>query len=176
MLINKIQSTNFKAIYEDKNYVETTYDARIKNDIRNKLYRPYPDDVKKRNYIDYLKEEKGIDILLTKDKKYSLAITVSGVKNAKSYNDKLIDCRNNFKVGNYYIRNFNPDDILEADRNQKQFKIMKIASYLLLAITAGLLLINGINRHNIKQSMLEAEKMLEMKSGIPDTLKIIKNR
>ena len=44
----------------------------------------------------------------------------------------------------------------------------------LLAITAGLLLINGINRHNIKQSMLEAEKMLEMKSEIPDTLKIIK--
>ncbi|MBQ4114228.1 hypothetical protein IJD34_02355 [bacterium] len=49
-------------------------------------------------------------------------------------------------------------------------------TYLLLAITTGLLLINGINRHNIKQSMLEAEKMLEMKSGIPDTLKIIKNR
>lgn len=174
MLINKIQSTNFKAIYEDNNYMITSNDNKIKNDIINKLRRPFPNDKKKRDYVKYLKEEKDIDILLTKEK--TLPITVIAVKDAKANGDKIVDYKNQFKVGDYYIRNFNPDDILEADRNQKQFKIMKIVSYLLMAITAGLLLINGINRHNIKQSMLEAEKMLEMKSGISDTLKIIKNR
>ena len=119
MLINRIHSTNFKAIYEDKNYMTTSNDSRVKNDIINKLHRPYPSDTKKRNYKNYLKEEKNIDILLKKEKNYP--ITVIAVKGAKANGDKIVDYKSQFKVGDYYIRNFNPDDILEMEKHQKQF-------------------------------------------------------
>ena len=174
MLINKINTTNFKAIYEDKNYISSSNDNRIKSDITNKLYRPYPNDAKKRNYVDYLKEEKDIDILLKKEMFHPIAITVMGVKNAKNNGDKIVDCKSQFKVGDYFIRNFNPDDVLEVEKQQKQLDAMKILSYVLLVLTAILFAVNLKYRHDFNKLGYETEMIIEKKNAIPDSLKFIK--
>lgn len=172
MLVSKINSTNFKSIITDDFVKYTEREEAIKNDIITKLKRPYPKDSQGRNYNQYLKEEKNVDVYLTKERGNPDSVKVVGLWRAKIEDNKIKNPGDDYYVGEYHSFNFNPDDVLEGKKN---FIKSTLASFLGIGLPLALIVLCffGVSK-SVEQTKEMPKKIIQMKDSIVDSLKVTK--
>ena len=166
MFVNTINATNFKAVYSDieTNKTSSYRQNIIKKGIIKKLNNPYPNDSKKRNYIDYLEQEKGLDIYIATEKDEPYApICVAG-QNKTKRGDQFI-------IGEYNNHHFKPEDVLNAHKEYKSSRRLAIFTFLATAAAVAFLLISGHKMNAFEKEF--QQKAVELTEKIPDTLKNI---
>ena len=172
MKINSIEQVNFKSIYIQANGFNER-ECMLADDIAKKLLGNLKiDDEKCRTWNQWLKEEKGIDVLVKRNRYTQDKLTVFGVKKVKNFDDasKMKDF---FVVGNYHTTDFKPEDVLKAYREDKMTFGCALGTIALL----GLCCIGAfwLHRTNVKNHRLNKEipqKVIQIKDGIVDSLNI----
>ena len=175
MKISSIEQVNFKSLYiKDERFNER--ECKLADDISEKLLGKYPPfDTKVRNWNKWLKDEKGIDILVKRTKGTQDMLTVFGVKNVKNFDDasKMKDF---FVVGNYHTTDFKPEDVIEAYKSEK---ISNAVGRVFPAVLVGIIFLLGtlFCKTFLRNSEINKEipqKVIQMKDSVADSIKITK--
>lgn len=174
MKIDSINQVNFKAVYiKDDGF--NSREQELANYISGRLLGGRKSgDKKSRNWNEWLKEEKGIDVFVKRAKNTCDMLTVFGVKNAKDF-DEAKKLRNFFVVGNYHTTDFEPEDVMEAHKDEKRSNAIAFGTL----IFAGVCFLGAIlgNALLVKKPVVNKEvpeKVIQMKDSIADSLKIFK--
>ena len=171
MKINSIRQINFKSVYiKDDHFNEREH--KLADDISGKLLNQIKTgDTKSRTWNEWLKEEKGFDVFIKRTPNTFDMLTVFGVKKAKNYEDAE-KMKNFFVVGDYYTTDFEPEDVIEAYKQDKGANLVSIGALLLvcLGIIGGAIYTSREKDSKIFKEI--PQKVIELKDSIADTLKI----
>ena len=172
MQINKINQTSFMAIHRDSSCKFNEKELVIVGDIEKKLNQINPKDKQKRSYVNYLKEEKGIDIFITKEKAVPNTVQVMGLKGLEeSTGDRLL-YEDEFIVGEYFKPDFQAKDVISASKNE--LKELLWAGLLLLGLSSMIALSHSINKGTtIGKAKEVPQKVINIKDKLADSLKNI---
>ena len=175
MKINSIEQVNFKSLYiKDERFNER--ERMLADDISRKLLGSFKlDDEKCRTWNEWLKKEKGIDIFVKRANDTQDMLTVFGLINVKDFDNELKG-KDFFVVGNYHTTDFDPQDVLTADKNEKIAKtigyVFPAALLAAICILGGLFCKSLIKNHEVNKE--PSQKIYQMKDSIVDTLKMTK--
>ena len=172
MQINKINQLNFMAIHRNIYCKFNEKELVIVNDIEKKLNQINPKDKQKRSYVNYLKEEKGIDIFLTKEKSVPNTVHVMGVKGLEEPIGNRLSYEDEFIVGEYFKPDFQSKDVIRASKNE----LMELlwAGVLLLGLSSTIVLTHTMNKGaTIGKAKEVPQKVISMKDKLVDSIKNI---
>lgn len=174
MKIDNIKQPSFKAVYiKDDRF--NSREKELANYISGRLLGSRKSgDEKARTWNEWLKEEKGIDVFVKRAKDTQDMLTVFGLKNVKDFDNKL-EGKDFFLVGNYHTRDFEPEHVLNAHKEDKQFNGCAIGTLVLLGlgcIGAFLYHVSSLKNYRVNKEI--PAKVIQMKDSIADSLKITK--
>ena len=174
MKIDNVKQVNFKSLYIKDDWFNER-ERMLADEISRKLLGRFKfDDEKCRTWNEWLKDEKGIDVFVKRTKDSQDMLTVFGLKNVKDF-DYELKGKDFFLVGNYHTIDFEPEHVLNAYKEDRQFNGCAIGTLVLLGlgcIGAFLYHVSSLKNNRINKEI--PAKVIQMKDSIADTLKITK--